>query len=504
MWLSLCLLSCSWEILKTRTRTPLTHLFADVTVISENPGPRNLNVSIIRQSQKSVYVQADEAEKTRVALVNVIEDAWFNIVKFVPKQVLVLCEGELKAATSLLVLATVKYAAESDWESRIGVDDMFRAADRNGDGQLSFIEWYEWLRVSPTTTATTKTVTVNSPKDEPSSYTSSPHSQYTIALVSSLKHVLSFSSSALNVATRVSNDPAHLVAAFVSGGMATGYVATQLHDALLNRLRPEVRQLARLALALESTSVSFLSSGRRSVPPSSSFRLPRMGMDVSAMSVETVDLTAIPLVQAPDIYGPVEIETATTTTTATATTDSPSISSSPSWPSSSSLAKIEVEDNVGSNDGYEIIPLSMDTDTDTGFSSSNTNTYSWDKDNIDRDNDRDSDRDRDPDLSELLSQANNVSKELQDLRDSVRDLDDDKAKLLRQLLLSRGGNRREVWGLAMAIRAARLGNSNALPFALRQTLALDTLQLWAPLSFQFGLASEAPELEVQSYIMLYP
>ena len=53
-----------------------------------------------------------------------------------------------------------------------------------------------------------------------------------------------------------------------------------------------------------------------------------------------------------------------------------------------------------------------------------------------------------------------------------------------QVFLQRGGGRPEVWHLAMSLRYARLANSAYLPIAYKQSLAVETLQIWAPLSFQ--------------------
>jgi (p)ppGpp synthase/HD superfamily hydrolase len=43
-----------------------------------------------------------------------------------------------------------------------------------------------------------------------------------------------------------------------------------------------------------------------------------------------------------------------------------------------------------------------------------------------------------------------------------------------------------------------------LPDSAKQQLAMETLQLWAPLSFQVGLSAQLPELEVNSYALLFP
>ena len=45
-------------------------------------------------------------------------------------------------------------------------------------------------------------------------------------------------------------------------------------------------------------------------------------------------------------------------------------------------------------------------------------------------------------------------------------------------------------------RAARLQHASSLPNAIKQRIAVETLQVWAPLSFQVGLSNHIPELEV--------
>lgn len=81
---------------------------------------------------------------------------------------------------------------------------------------------------------------------------------------------------------------------------------------------------------------------------------------------------------------------------------------------------------------------------------------------------------------------------------------------------------KSVLAIALSLRAARLQNlfvhqqakttdlrteSLSLPYhsrAWRQQLALETLQLFAPLSYQLQLASYTPELEIHSYVHLFP
>lgn len=58
------------------------------------------------------------------------------------------------------------------------------------------------------------------------------------------------------------------------------------------------------------------------------------------------------------------------------------------------------------------------------------------------------------------------------------------ARKYLQLIASKATGRSDVAGLALALRATRLQHAITLPNALKQRLAVETLQVWAPLSFQ--------------------
>ena len=47
------------------------------------------------------------------------------------------------------MLATVRRAADDSAVSRATVEGMFREADANNDGQLTFQEWFTWLGAAP-------------------------------------------------------------------------------------------------------------------------------------------------------------------------------------------------------------------------------------------------------------------------------------------------------------------------------------------------------------------
>ena len=49
----------------------------------------------------------------------------------------------------MLVLATVRRAADESAISRATVEGMFREADVNNDGEITFQEWFQWLGSTP-------------------------------------------------------------------------------------------------------------------------------------------------------------------------------------------------------------------------------------------------------------------------------------------------------------------------------------------------------------------
>ena len=86
------------------------------------------------------------------------------------------------------------------------------------------------------------------------------------------------------------------------------------------------------------------------------------------------------------------------------------------------------------------------------------------------------------------------------------DLDDVTARRLRQAITVRFGTQGPVLSLALALRVARLqlAFQARISAPLRQQLAVDTIQLWAPLAHQAGLARLAPDLELHSFVLLFP
>ena len=118
--------------------------------------------------------------------------------------------------------------------------------------------------------------------------------------------------------------------------------------------------------------------------------------------------------------------------------------------------------------------------------------------------------------------------QVNEVKTALRDLDDASVDTnrMRQALVRTSVGRKDILSVSMALRAARLqhassptlGNAytfsnlvpgysaastavsssslRAMPLHLKHRLAVDSLQLWAPLAFQMGLGYSIPELEV--------
>ena len=107
-------------------------------------------------------------------------------------------------------------------------------------------------------------------------------------------------------------------------------------------------------------------------------------------------------------------------------------------------------------------------------------------------------------IDATLQRAGSIAAEIAKVRLARRDIDDYQSALLRHIILKKSGGRVDILGLSMALRATRLQHATQLPPSFRHRLAMETLQLWAPLSFQIGVSSSLPELEVHSYVLLFP
>jgi hypothetical protein len=195
-------------------------------------------------SALSTLLPKSNIEFTRGAMVRIIEESWSSVSLLIPESTLALCEEELKGATSLLVLATVRRAADDSAISRATVEGMFKDADVNNDGQLTFLEWFEWLGSTPS----------------PSSYPPQSQRQKSSVLpadpmVAALSDVLSNAVCTLKTTARITQDPSVLSAAFVAGGTMAGILDAQVCKTMISRLSPRTREIVTMSLNLEAASL---------------------------------------------------------------------------------------------------------------------------------------------------------------------------------------------------------------------------------------------------------
>ena len=210
----------------------------------------------------------NENEVSRLELVKVVEETWKKVNRLIPPYVMLSFEEELRVATTMLVLASVRKSAEDSPDSRAAVESMFRAADVNDDGQLTFIEWYEWLALGDampkqqSNHGNVYDVSVPDDDDEDDDVMTFvdtlQNRRFTSStMIKSLSKVVSQAVCSLKVMSRLNqNDGALLVSSFIAGGLISGEVDEQFTDAMLDRLPSRTQELVALALSLEEGTVA--------------------------------------------------------------------------------------------------------------------------------------------------------------------------------------------------------------------------------------------------------
>jgi len=382
---------------------------------------------------------------------------------------------------------------------------MFQRADVNNDGQLTFSEWYEWLGKAPSipnNQNNNKNRNLNDNDDDTYHNSGINNNRNSNPTVLILNQVLSHAIQALRVISRMENaEPYMLSAAFIAGGTMAGGMDADVCKTMLSRLSDKTRELVTMALTLESASAPQVTKRSSSIfdvaalPSQTKIKTKSTNTLSSALSnirpkvtsvneskptnvrdvIQTVDLSSIPLVAAPPI-------------------DTPDFDST---------SLMLFEDNSKSDDEIEVdeveskelsftstnsIEESSDTSLSFGLSLQQQNEGNLEKQQVDL----------------MISQVSKVMEDVLAIRTTLRDLDDAQARMMRTLFVHKSEGRKDVLGLTMALRATRLQHAGRLSPALRQQLAVETLQIWAPLSFEIGISSYTPELEVQSYVLLFP
>lgn len=663
------------------------------------------------RSQQQVVTVEDEkdsdVELTRAALVAIIDDSWRRVLGLVSPSLLKQCEDELKGATSLLVLATVRKAADANPESRATVEEMFKEADKDGDGQITFLEWFEWvsqdaayfgsdviddtvdddgstMQVDQEDATTMRSRQVSKRRRrqkqqktleqfEARQLVKETRLQQLDPMVTGLAQVLGHAVCTLQVAARLpSNDPSYLAAAFVSGGTMAGAMDETLTRTMLSRLSPRTRDLVALALTLEVASMATesnfegrmgvmfekLDDARAKTMPGVSQNMLEGSQESYAASdeedvesivdadgayvdvieegfpedeidvIQTVDLSSIPVQTAPSIdelvprslteatpvsvdnddgdddfddnfdfdrdgNSPLPLEVEVKLAQSSLHKDSEGVNS---W-------KVEDDEIVESNQFQveedptiyvgELVDMTVDNNAesipiDTVLSSAMmspnpressemsdqelvtaianappekdekliilTEQRGLDKEDFGGDEEwhhvevlpgsitATPKQDTQPYLLDLaggppavmgdaqcdsgggneagqqqyglmlesggldstIERAGSIAADISALRSAFKELDDSQSQLMRHLIMRKSGGREDILGLAMALRITRLQNAKVLGPNLKNRLAMETLQLWAPISFQLGVNAKLPELEVHSYVLLFP
>jgi EF hand len=114
-----------------------------------------------------------------------------------------------------LVLATVRRAADDSAISRATVEGMFREADVNNDGQLTFQEWFQWLGAVPSSALYSQTNPLQAEKASSPDKSKSTAGAFSGSLavdpmVEALSLVLSNAVCTLKITARITQDPSVL------------------------------------------------------------------------------------------------------------------------------------------------------------------------------------------------------------------------------------------------------------------------------------------------------
>ena len=244
---------------------------------------------------------------------------------------------------------------------------------------------------------------------------------------------------------RVGSSPTEICAAYVAGGILSGGITAESSTRMLTCLSPTTRELVLRALAVEAASLGnqrldrlISSSPKSTVKSINEERDTNVNVNANEFSIQLSNSNFLTQISAPEIL---------TTNHGKATVIVN--------PKDEIVSSIEQDGALQTNEQF----------------------------------------------------ANNfyrISKEVEEIRSSLEDIDDASAAKLRLALMSSSKNQKDVLAVAMSLRVARVqhassavsgnlgfpgspgdvGSSLSLPSHLKHRLALDTLQLWAPISFQ--------------------
>lgn len=513
-----------------------------------------------RQFLMRAKEDVDELEKSYQATTDVVGSlvfqAWSRTTKLISPHVLSQCENDVKGVMSLFVLASFRKSAEEYGSSKRALEWMLKTADVNSDGELTFIEWFDWLQQYSSGPGLYENPSNELLGEDPSFAIATINQRSSSAaldpMVIKLGRVLGCAMSTLSNYARMTTDPVLLTAAYAAGGMSTGLLDAAVVQSMLGRLNDRVRLVVMRSIAAEATrTVQFGSMNSVSAGGGTGFGSPRFSLRGSTNSssrlsnnqVNFLPSTSPPSVSKPTselqtedtvllnlkwlnrIPDPAIIKQAPPIFDSTPSTDS-NIMPPPSLSVEEQLLKA-IDNALLGHDTANIINdflpnkdarlTAMGTITTVeaqlDLLDNTTNAMGSIQDDANDANNENNDQ-------QILAVRELFTQEIQDftrimtesaqLQGSLTDLDDPQASLIRQSLFDKtsslGAESKVVLGLALSIRSARLQNLDSLPINRfwRQQLALETIQVWSPISYQLELAPYTPELEIHSYVHLFP
>jgi len=251
---------------KTKTSNNYKSGFIDSNSLVKSP-PRK-EIQEVVQSNVTMRGVDPSLEQTisKQYLAIVLDRSWKLVQDLINDKGLQSCEVGLREATSLLVLATLRGAADVYASSKATVEWMFRSADVNHDGQLTYVEWYDWLmqrdRLNNHEEGGNSLIQAFNPlTGEKIIFPPDP-------MILDLEQVLSHAVTSLYYTSRLSDDPNVLIAAYISAGMTPGILDPSFSGTMLSRLPGVIRELIIHAITLEATKITAASSSSFFLPTS--------------------------------------------------------------------------------------------------------------------------------------------------------------------------------------------------------------------------------------------
>lgn len=251
---------------KTKTSNNYKSGFIDTNSLVKSPQRKEIQEVVQSNVTLRSVDPSLEQTITKQYLAIVLDRSWKLVQDLINDKGLQSCEVGLREATSLLVLATLRGAADVYASSKATVEWMFRSADVNHDGQLTYVEWYDWLMQRDRSNnyeegGNSLIQAFNPVTGEKIIFPPDP-------MILDLEQVLSHAVTSLYYTSRLSDDPNVLIAAYISAGMTPGILDPSFSGTMLSRLPGVIRELIIHAITLEATKITAASSSSFFLPAS--------------------------------------------------------------------------------------------------------------------------------------------------------------------------------------------------------------------------------------------